>query len=73
MGNTGKYEVIYTRHSQGWTAEQVSPTPLSLSGPTLAGVREAIRAANLRDGLDSVDLAIEELVEAGESHLVRLS
>jgi hypothetical protein len=66
----GKYEVIYTRHSQGWTAEQVSPVPLSLSAPTLAGVREAIRTANRRD---SVDVEIEELVEAGESHLVRLS
>jgi hypothetical protein len=70
MGQSGKYEVIYTRHSQGWTAEQVAPSPLSLSGPTLAGVREAIRAANLRA---TADFDIEELVEAGESHLVRLS
>ncbi len=66
-----KYEVIYTRTSAGWTAEQVHPVPLCVTGATLADVRDAVRRAT--DGRESLDFELEELVETNESRLVRLS
>ncbi|BEP13089.1 hypothetical protein acdb102_14000 [Acidothermaceae bacterium B102] len=69
-----KHEVLYTRYRDGWTAEQVFPVSLTVSGPTLAEVRQAIRdAAAEQVHIDPADLELEELLDSGETRCVRLS
>ncbi|MDX6244907.1 MAG: hypothetical protein QOE76_2630 [Frankiales bacterium] len=68
-----RYPVIYTRLSGGWTAELPTMAGLCLSAKTLAEVQDAVRATlTERLAVRPDELALEELVDAGETQYARL-
>ncbi|MDX6213245.1 MAG: hypothetical protein QOF82_2332 [Frankiales bacterium] len=67
------YQVIYSRHAEGWTAELLAHAPLTLSRSSLAETQTAMRAAaGPWLAIEPEDLQLEELIDAGERQYARL-
>ncbi|MDX6227988.1 MAG: hypothetical protein QOI76_1378 [Frankiales bacterium] len=68
------YQVIYTRHAEGWTAELLAPSSLTLSRSSLAETQAAMRgAAAPWLALEPGEFELEELIDAGERQYARLA
>ncbi len=69
-----RHPVLYTRFGNGWTAELVGLGGPPLSADTLAEAQQAVRAA-VADHLAvrPDEVALEELVDAGETRYARLA